>query len=52
VIYMVTGVLAYMLIQKSKLKPKPWSAILGTAGMFSYFLLIREVTPHLYSLGK
>jgi hypothetical protein len=52
VIYILTGILAYMVIQKTKLRPKPWSAILGTAGMFCYFLLIKGVTPHLYSLEK
>lgn len=51
-IYIVTGVLAYMVIEKTGLKPKPRSAILGTAGMLCYFLLIKGLTPHLYSLGK
>jgi MFS family permease len=50
-IYIVTGVLAYVVIHKTGLKPKPWSAILGTVGTLCYFLLIKGVTPHLYS-GK
>lgn len=50
--YIITGALAYLIIQKTGLKPRPRSAILGTAGALCYFLLIEGVAPHLYSLGK
>ena len=51
-IYIIAGVLAYTTIQKTGVRPKPWSTLLGTLGMFSYFFFIQEVTPHLYSLSK
>ena len=51
-IYITAGVLAYLVIQKTGLKPKPWSAVFGTAATFCYFLLIKGVSPHLYSLGQ
>jgi len=49
-IYIITGVLAYMVIQKTGLRPKLWSATLSTVGMFCYFIFIKQVTPHLNSL--
>ncbi len=49
-IYIVTGVLAYMVIQKTGLRPKLWSSTLSTVGMFCYFIFIKQVTPHLNSL--
>ena len=49
-IYIITGVLAYMVIQKTGLRPKLWSATLGTVGMFCYFIFIQQITPHLNSL--
>jgi len=51
-IYIITGMLAYVLIQKTALRPKLWSAALGTAGMFCYFRLIRQITPNLMSLWR
>jgi hypothetical protein len=51
-IYIITGILAYMLIQKTALKPKLWSATLGTVGMFCYFRLIKQITPDLISLWR
>jgi len=49
-IYIVTGVLAYMVIRKTGLRPKLWSATLSTVGMCCYFIFIKQVTPHLNSL--
>ena len=49
-IYIITGVLAYMVIQKTGLRPKLWSSTLSTVGMFCYFIFIQQVTPHLNSL--
>lgn len=49
-IYIITGVLAYMVIQKTGLRPKLWSATLGTVGMSCYFIFIQQITPHLNSL--
>lgn len=49
-IYIITAVLANMVIQKTGMKPKLWSAILGTLGMFCYFLFIEQITPYLNNL--
>ncbi len=49
-IYIITGVLAYMVIQKTGMRPKLWSAILGTVGMFCYFIFIEQITPYLNNL--
>jgi hypothetical protein len=46
-IYIITGILAYTLIQKTALRPKLWSAVLGTVGMCCYFRLIKQMTPYL-----
>jgi hypothetical protein len=51
-IYIITGVLAYMVIQTTGLRPRLRSATLGTAGMFCYFFFIKQVTPHINSLWK
>lgn len=51
-IYIITGILAYMLIEKTALRPKLWSATLGTVGMFCYFRLIKQITPNLISLWR
>jgi hypothetical protein len=51
-IYIITGILAYMVIQKTGRRPKLWSAILGTVGMFCYFIFIKQVTSNLNSLWK
>ena len=51
-IYIVTGVLAYMVIQKTGLRPRLWAAALSTLGMFCYFILIEQVTPQLNNLWQ
>jgi hypothetical protein len=51
-IYIVTGVLAYMVIQKTGFRPRLWAATLSTLGMFCYFILIEQVTPHLNNLWQ
>ena len=51
-IYIITGVLAYMVIQKTDLRPKVWPAIFGTFGMFGYFIFIEQATPYLNSVWK
>ena len=51
-IYIITGVLAYMVIQKTGLRPKLWSVILGTVGMFCYVIFVQQVTPNLNGLWK
>jgi hypothetical protein len=51
-IYITAGILAYMLIQQTALRPKFWSAMLGIVAMFCYFRLIKQITPNLISLWR
>ena len=51
-IYVITCVLAYVLIQKNGLRPKLRSAMLGATGMFCYFLFIQQITSHLNRAGN
>jgi hypothetical protein len=51
-IYIITGVLAYMVIQRTDLRPKVWPAIFGTVGMFGDFIFIERATPYLNSVWK
>lgn len=51
-IYIIAGVLAYMLIRKNALWPKLSSAMLGTVGVFCYSTVIKQITPNLISLWR
>jgi hypothetical protein len=51
-IYIISGVLAYLVIQKTGLRPRLWAVTLSTLGMFCYFILIEQVTPHLNNLWQ
>jgi hypothetical protein len=51
-IYVVTGILAYRAIEKTGLRPKPWYAVLGTIGMFSYFLVVQRFLPNSQSFWR
>jgi hypothetical protein len=51
-IYAATSVLAYRVIEKTRLRPKPSHALLGTIGMFSYFLVIQQITPNFQSFWR
>jgi len=51
-IHAVTGVLAYRVIEKTRLRPISWHALLGTIGMFSYFLMVQQITPNFASFWK
>jgi hypothetical protein len=51
-IYIIAGVLTYMVIQKTGLRPRLWAVALSTLGMFCYFIFIEQLTPHLNSFWQ
>jgi hypothetical protein len=51
-IYIIAGVLTYLVIQKTGLRPRLWAVALSTLGMFCYFILVEQVTPQLNSLWQ
>jgi hypothetical protein len=51
-IYIITGILAYIVIQKTRLKPRLWAVTLSTLGMFCYFIFVGQVTPYLNNLWR
>ena len=51
-IYAVTGVLAYRVIDKTGLRPNLRHALFGSIGMFSYFLVIQHLTSNFQGSWK
>jgi len=51
-IYFVTGMLTYMLFQKTAHRPKFWPVMLGIVGMSFYFRFIRQIPQNLISLSR
>jgi len=51
-IYIIAGVLTYMVIQKTGLRPRLWAVTLSTLGMFCYFIFIEQISPQLNSFWQ
>jgi hypothetical protein len=51
-IYIITGILTYMLFQKTAQRPKLWPVMLGVVGMSFYFRFINQIPLNLISLSR